>query len=145
MIDDIEVVVYLPSQDLAENMPKNNVRASYSVGDQVKIVDGQHSGLLGWVVAVSSSMLRIVNIEGQIEVNVSVTEVAFSSATHIVGLQPRGEYSKWGKLGERNPNDVYIGKRVMIIGSHQLKGYKGGIKTTTPEGDAFVELDACLQ
>ena len=52
---------------------------------------------------------------------------------------------KWGKLGEENPNDVYNSMRVMVIGSHELKGYKGYIKSTTPDGYAIIQLDTWLQ
>jgi ethanolamine utilization protein EutQ (cupin superfamily) len=49
------------------------------------------------------------------------------------------------RLSGRDPNDVYIGKRVTVVGGSLYKGYKGLIKTTTPTGMAQVELDACLQ
>ena len=52
---------------------------------------------------------------------------------------------KWGKLGGENPNDVYNSLRVMVIGSHELKGYKGHIKSTTLDGYAFLQLDTRLQ
>lgn len=31
--------------------------------------------------------------------------------------------------------------RVMVIGHHEMKGYKGFIKSTTPDGYAFLQLD----
>jgi transcription elongation factor len=49
------------------------------------------------------------------------------------------------RLGGRDPNEVYIGKRVTVVGAGLYKGYKGLIKTTTPNGMARVELDARLQ
>ncbi len=63
----------------------------------------------------------------------------------FIGLRPRDEYAKWGKLGGENPNDVYNSQRVIVIGNHQFKGYKGLIKSTTPDGYAFMELDSRLQ
>jgi len=48
------------------------------------------------------------------------------------------------RLGGRDPNEVYIGKRVTVVGASPYKGYKGLIKTTTPNGMARVELDARL-
>lgn len=53
--------------------------------------------------------------------------------------------TKWGTLGERNANDVYNSMRVMVIGNHEWKGYKGFIKSTTPDGHAFLQLDTHLQ
>jgi len=49
------------------------------------------------------------------------------------------------RLGGRDPNDVYIGKRVKVVGGNHYKGYEGLIKTTTPSGVAWVELTARLQ
>ena len=81
----------------------------------------------------------------QMQVTVSMVDVEFHSSGAIIGLKPREPYPKWGKLGDRNPNDVYTAKRVMVIGSHELKGYKGFIKSTTPDGYAFLQLDTRLQ
>ena len=33
----------------------------------------------------------------------------------------------------------------MVIGNHELKGYKGYIKSTTIDGHAFLQLDTRLQ
>lgn len=73
------------------------------------------------------------------------TDVEFYTPAHINTLKPRDEYPKWGKLGGKNPNDIYIGKRVVVIGKHIFKGYKGTIKTTTPGGFAHVQLDSRVQ
>ena len=59
-------------------------------------------------------------------------------------LRPRT--SKGSKLGPKNPNAVYIGKRVIAVGvNNHWKGYKGRIKDTDPSGNAWVELDARQQ
>lgn len=63
IIGEIEVVVYLPSQDLNENMPKNSVRAMFCIGDQVEVVDGENLGLTGWVIGASPTSLHVVNME----------------------------------------------------------------------------------
>ena len=75
----------------------------------------------------------------------SESNVEFHSPEFIIGLQPRKPHVTWARLGERNPNDVYNSIRVVVIGSHEYKGYKGYIKSTTPDGYAFVELDSRLQ
>lgn len=79
------------------------------------------------------------------QVNVQKTDVEFHTPAHIISLQPRDEYPRWGKLGGRNPNDIYLGKRVVVIGMHHLKGYKGHIRSTSPDGYAMVQLDTQLQ
>lgn len=59
-------------------------------------------------------------------------------------LRPRT--SKGSKLGPKNPNAIYIGKRVIAVGEkNHWKGYKGRIKDTDPSGNAWVELDARQQ
>ncbi|KJA12624.1 hypothetical protein HYPSUDRAFT_109789, partial [Hypholoma sublateritium FD-334 SS-4] len=45
-----EVAVYLPSQDVIEDMHKDTVRADFAVGDQVRVLDGPSQGLVGWVI-----------------------------------------------------------------------------------------------
>jgi ribosomal protein L24 len=67
--DDSEVNIYMPSQDITQNMLKNDVRVTYRVGDQVKVLDGEHKGLAAWVVAILLDSLRILNLEKQIEVS----------------------------------------------------------------------------
>ena len=84
-------------------------------------------------------------LTSHMQATVSMTDVEFHSPDCIIALQPREQCPKWGQLGERNPNDVYTSKRVMVIGNHELKGYKGLIKSTTPDGHAFLQLDTRLQ
>lgn len=72
-------------------------------------------------------------------------DVEFHSPMRTIALQPRNPHPKWGRLGDRNPNDLYIGKRIVVIAKHNMKGYMGTIKTTTPDGEAYVELVARLQ
>ncbi len=69
----------------------------------------------------------------------------FHNSDVIIGLKPREQHPKWGKLGEQNPNDIYTSKRVMVIGNHELKGYKG-LSSQQPQMDiAFLQLDTWLQ
>jgi len=71
--------------------------------------------------------------------------VAFYNSDFILTtLRPRT--SEGSKLGPKNPNAVYIGKRVIAVGlSNHWKSYKGRIKDTDPAGNAWVELDARQQ
>ncbi len=71
--------------------------------------------------------------------------VEFYIPDNIISLKPQTQHLKWGKLGEVNTNDIYSGKRVMVVGSHEFKGYKGFVKSTTIDGYALVELDSRLQ
>lgn len=59
-------------------------------------------------------------------------------------LRPR-KLNGGSKLGGKDPNGVYVGKRVIVVGAGSRKGYKGLIKATSPNGDAWVELEACQQ
>ncbi len=72
-IKENEVTVFLSSQDVVENMTVDAVRAAFRVADYVRILDGQHQGLVGWVIAVSESerKLRVLDVEAAIEVGAS--------------------------------------------------------------------------
>ena len=72
-IKENEVAVFLPSQDIMEDMAKDTVRAAFRVADHVRILDGQHQGLVGWVIAVlePERKLRVLNVEAAIEVGAS--------------------------------------------------------------------------
>lgn len=48
-------------------------------------------------------------------------------------------------LQGQDPNKIYHGKRVIMLGDMPYKSYKGTIKTTNPDGYAWVELEACQQ
>ncbi|KAF8170797.1 hypothetical protein BJ912DRAFT_832971, partial [Pholiota molesta] len=49
-----EVAVYLPSQDIIEDMLQDSVQAAFDIGDQVVVVDGERKGLVGWVIGISA-------------------------------------------------------------------------------------------
>lgn len=63
-----EISVYLPSQDIVDDMPKDTVRTAFAVGDEVKVLDGQSQGLVGWVIGISLDRLRVLNVEANTEV-----------------------------------------------------------------------------
>ena len=68
-------------------------------------------------------------------------EVEFHTPEHIISLRLRDESTK-KNLDGYNPNSIYVSKRVMVVGRHHDKGYKGFIKSTTSDGYAFLQLDA---
>lgn len=67
-VSDEEFKVYIPSQGIIEDVMKNNVRASYQIGDQIKILCGKHQDLVAWIIAISPKILTILNVEKEIEV-----------------------------------------------------------------------------
>lgn len=159
-IKEKEVAVYFRSQGITVDIPQEYLRTEFEIGDQVRVLHGRHQGLVGWVTEISTE-LHISNTEAQIEVggsrriacepqitirsqvNVARSHVEFYSQELGIGLRPLVRHPKW--LGEQNPNDVFNSKRVRVIGHHEWKGYKGIIKSTTPDGYAFVQLDTHLQ
>ncbi len=64
-----EATVYLPSQNIVDDMPKDCVRADFAIGDQVNVLDGKNRGLVGWVIGVSVGTLRVLDVETETEVN----------------------------------------------------------------------------
>ncbi|KAF8960609.1 hypothetical protein BDZ97DRAFT_1921993 [Flammula alnicola] len=140
-----EIAVYLSTQDLTENVLRTDVRLAFRVGDEVRVLDGPNSGLTGWVVDIFDDRMKILNMEKQAEFTVSSGQVVFYSSDFVATtLRPRNPKLR-NQLGGKDPNGVYKGKRVIVIGSHAWKGYKGLIKDTSPLGKAWVELEACLQ
>jgi hypothetical protein len=79
------------------------------------------------------------------QINILNNQVAFYDSDFILTtLRPRT--SEGSKLGPKDPNAVYIGKRVIAVRIlNHWKGYKGRIKDTDPAGNAWVELDARQQ
>lgn len=69
-IKENEVAVYLPSQDVIEDMLQDSVRAAFVIGDQVEVLDGEKKGLVAWVIGISADSLRVLNIQDNIEVNI---------------------------------------------------------------------------
>ena len=63
-----EYVVHLPSQDLDETFQRHLVRAAFRPGDEVKVLDGPHTGITGWVVAVSENEICLMNMQKHLEV-----------------------------------------------------------------------------
>ena len=59
-------------------------------------------------------------------------------------LRPQQAIRRTCKLGPRDPNHKFIGKHVIVINKSQWKGYRGIIKSTSPDGLAWVELEATL-
>lgn len=72
-IKENEVSIFLPSQDIVEDMANDTVRADFRVADHVRIIDGQHQGLVGWVIAVFNleRKLRVLDVEAAVEVGAS--------------------------------------------------------------------------
>ena len=64
-----EVSIYLPSQDIVQDMQIDTVRAAFLVGDHVRILDGAKQGSLGWVVEVLEDALRVLHVEFATEVS----------------------------------------------------------------------------
>ena len=68
-IKENEVTVYVPSQNIVDDMPKDSVRADFAIGDRVNVLDGKNRGLVGWVIGISVRTLQVLNLETETEVN----------------------------------------------------------------------------
>ena len=68
-IKENEVAVYLPSQNVVENMTMDFIRVAFAISDQVRVLEGPSQSVIGWVVDISVNTLRVVNVEAQIEVD----------------------------------------------------------------------------
>lgn len=148
------------SQDHIERVHLSAVRMAFRLGDQVQITRGPHSGRNGWIVDVQDHIVTIINVEQEIEVmshscnryvansgiqvSVKKSDVIFYNSPFITTLRKRTVVGDIKSRGH-DPNKIYRGKRVIVVGGNSYKGYKGIIKDTTLEGYAWVELDVRLQ
>lgn len=65
------VAVYFPSQGIVEDIPKDTLRTSFEIGDQVRVLDGQNQGLVAWVTGISTDTLHVSNLDGEDHIEVS--------------------------------------------------------------------------
>jgi len=72
------------------------------------------------------------------------TEVELYNRPFITTLKRR-KATIGTSLGGQDPNKIYHGKRVIVIGDSHFKSYKGSIKYTNPDRQAWVELEARQQ
>lgn len=72
------------------------------------------------------------------------TDVEFHNRPFITTLRKRKPIGD-SLLRGQDPNKIYLGKRVVVVGGTSYKAYRGTIKTTNPDGYAWVELDARQQ
>lgn len=109
---------------------------------------------------VQGHMITVINVEHAIEViliswNFHVanhsfkvvmkqSDVAFYNNPFITTLRRRTPIGNI-KFRDDDPNKIYHGKRVVVVGSNFYKSYKGIIKDTNAEGYAWVQLDTRLQ
>ena len=63
-----EYVVHLPSQDLDKSFQQQLVQAAFHPGDEVKVLDGPHTSLTGWVVDIHEDGISLMNMQRNMEV-----------------------------------------------------------------------------
>lgn len=158
---DHEVAVEIKDQDVNEHFIFSALRKAFRVGDLVRVVEGESTGVVGWAVEVYNDILTISDVEKEtqvrrlrimkppcclnllsLQVKARSGEVEFYQPPVVAGVPRR---RKKTRLGPRDPNSIYIGKHVLVVGAHTFKGYRGIIKQTNFEGQAWVELEACQQ
>ena len=156
---DNEVAVDVETQDQIERVNLSAVRVAFRLGDQVQIKQGPHSGRIGWIVDVQDLTVTVINVELDLEVimnscsiyfvdkflqaSIKKSDIGFYNSPFLTTLRKR-TIARDVKFRD-DPNKIYHGKRVIVVGGHRYKTYKGYIKNTNIEGYAWVELDALFQ
>jgi ribosomal protein L24 len=162
-VGEYELSVFIECLDHNEQVLKSSVRSTFRIGDEVRVRNGDHTGSVGWVVDVQQQMVTIINVEKDMEVlalldynkgaemtsnalqaSVSKTDVEFYNRPFMTTLRRR-KPTAGPLLHGRDPNRIYHGKRVVVIGGTHYKSYNGIIKDTSPDGHAWVELEALQQ
>ena len=107
-IKEDEVAVYLPSQNVVENMTVDFIRVAFAIGDQVRVLEGPSQSVIGWVVDISANALRVVNAEAQIEVddlNCDMRQITnFSFTGQCLEIERRVPYVRavhWSAVARR--------------------------------------------
>ncbi|PPQ76734.1 hypothetical protein CVT26_004428 [Gymnopilus dilepis] len=144
-VTDEDYSVHLPCLNVTVDIEQRFIRCYFRIGDRVKILYGEKAGCFAWVVEVvmgGDPNITIINQDLGLEMEVKGSQLDFAE-DEIQEATLRPLATRRGlRVGEADLNRVYIGKRVMVVGSHRLKGYLGLIRDTTPSGTAIVELDA---
>ncbi|KAJ3503180.1 hypothetical protein NLJ89_g8551 [Agrocybe chaxingu] len=130
-----EVTVYLETQDCICEVLTRDVRVAFRVGDEVRILSGTHTGQCGWVVKVFPDTANLL-----CGITVGLHQLQLYSSPIHTRLRRRHRLP-W-LPNQKDPNAIYIGKRIQVVGKSVYKGYKGSIKNTNAKGTAWVELDA---
>lgn len=158
-VHELELDVRVHMFGVVECVLISSVRTHHAVGDQVVLLEGVHKGHVCWVVGVSPSSLELVTEDYMTAVGLAfsspflcliylkITVEPFKVRFHehvpsSVHLIPRAPHRI--QTG-RDPNSVYVGLRVCVVRTSIYKGYRGIIKNTTVDGNAWVELEACQQ
>ncbi|KAJ3510153.1 hypothetical protein NLJ89_g4845 [Agrocybe chaxingu] len=142
-----EADVHIPTYDLVHRMPVAQVRCHYVIGDEVRVTRGEHTGTVGWITQLGGHGLTVVDVDQRREVQCSLGQVERFDRPVKATLRVLRQR---GNERIKDPNAVYIDKKIVVVGSETskgatanlYKGYKGIIKDANVLGLARVELEA---
>ncbi|EDQ98682.1 uncharacterized protein LACBIDRAFT_335748 [Laccaria bicolor S238N-H82] len=103
------------------------------VGDKVRILLGDHEGVMGWVVNQDEDYVCVFNDRTGTEIEVSPGIVQFFTSPFVFGTEsselkaPFSDVQKHVMKGDSNSH--LVGKQVMVT-KGDFRGYRGRIKST---------------
>ncbi|PPQ76331.1 hypothetical protein CVT24_008497 [Panaeolus cyanescens] len=126
-----------------ETVPTKCVRRHFIVGDEVTIVTNPWKGEVGWVVSVEGDFITIWSDARSQEYRIAAIEAEFfcSSFRRIPQLPSQG--SSWIP-SLPDPYSQYKGRMVLVSGQHPLKGHRGLVRDTHPDGRIWIQMESIL-
>ncbi|KAG6904827.1 hypothetical protein DXG01_006867 [Tephrocybe rancida] len=125
-------------------VPPIHLCKAVRVTDCVRVVGGAGDSRVGWVIAVNSTELHILEDKTAQTFTTSVNSVAFHhDAQALSRVAPKRDVS-WKPFEDKNPvyrrNFEFLGRRVIVIKRTFFKGYKGIIREILADDEVSVEL-----
>ncbi|EDR01946.1 uncharacterized protein LACBIDRAFT_310186 [Laccaria bicolor S238N-H82] len=132
-------------EDVTTTVPFSSLQKDLKAGDEVRILLGDHEGVMGWVVNQDEDYVCVFNDRTGTEIEVSPGIVQFFTSPFVFGTEsselkaPFTDAQKRVMKGDSNSH--LVGKQVMVT-KGDFRGYRGRIKSTVSEKRVLVELKA---
>ncbi|KAG6912915.1 hypothetical protein DXG01_011150 [Tephrocybe rancida] len=122
---------------------------TFRVSDRVHVVGGAGDGRVGWVVAVDSTELHVLEDKTAQMFKINVNHVALHHDTQVISwVVPKCEAS-WKPLKDNDPvyrrNFKFLGRRIIVIKRTFFKGYKGIIREILANDEVSIKLSTLKQ
>ncbi|PPQ82470.1 hypothetical protein CVT24_002386, partial [Panaeolus cyanescens] len=133
--------IILKDNQSIEDVPLQYIRRHFEIGDQACIITLPWLGTTGWITNVEGNSITIWSDSQQKEYRVSAIEAEFFSPS--LQQQPMvASSAKRLKTLVRDPYAPFVGRRVYVTSRQHLKGRRGCITNTNPDGRIWVQLEA---
>ncbi|KAF9567038.1 hypothetical protein CPC08DRAFT_814553 [Agrocybe pediades] len=155
--------IAIPSLDISVEVLPYEIRKEIIPGDRLMVISGDHVGTKGWAMGAAGNIVSIFvrgdsavdSVHGSDrEIDINFMDVTFYEEfqnTNLRDLSSSKSHLTYSEIAEekrqmrKNPNDIFVGKEVMVTGANEYKGITGIIKDTSLDGQASVALNLFSQ